>query len=190
MSLRDEHRAVTRRKILDAVLDLAVEVDPEELSVPAVSERSGVSVATIYRYFPTKAALLDAAAWVPAEHAATVRPERFSSDAFPHYLATLWKGFAANLPLVRRQAASPVGRELRRARLAAGREQLAAELEELGVPAGSPQGRRLVSLYLLLGSSLALLELHDRQGLSVPKAVDEVAWAARVLLATTREEVA
>jgi hypothetical protein len=33
-----------------------------------------------------------------------------------------------------------------------------------------------------------LLELHDRQALSVDDAVDEVAWAAQVLLAATRSE--
>jgi AcrR family transcriptional regulator len=180
---------LTRRKILEAVLELASEVEPEEMSVPAVSARSGVSVATIYRHFPTKAALIDAAAWLPAEHARALRPPRLTSDAFPDYLKGLWKGFADNINLVRRQVASPVGREMRHTRLVAGRAALEEELEGLGIRARSSEGERLVSLYLLLGGSLALLELHDRQGLTVEQAADEVWWAARVLLDATTEAV-
>src|SRR5919202_2146998 len=61
-SLRQEHRAATRRRILRAVIDLLAEHHPAALSMPAVAARSAVSIPTIYRYFPTKEALLDAAA--------------------------------------------------------------------------------------------------------------------------------
>jgi AcrR family transcriptional regulator len=189
MGLREEHRTHTRRRILEAVLDLSAAAEPEELSVPAVSDRSGVSVATIYRYFPTKAALVDAAAWLPAEPAQDVRPARLTLDAFPAYLAALWRGFADNVALVRRQVASPAGREMRQARLAAGRAELARALDDEGIAADTPEGARLVSLCLLLGGSVAFLELHDRQGLGIDAAVDEACWAARVLADATRREL-
>lgn len=188
MTLRQEQRALTERKILEAVLELVTEVDSDELSVPAVSRRSGVSVATIYRHFPTKDALLAAAAWVPASHAEALRPDRYYSGGFRDYLVALWTGFADNLPLVRRQVASSTGREMRAMRLAAGREQLGREVAALGVDPASEAGERLVSLCLLLGGSLALLELHDRQGLSVGAAADQVTWAAQVLLDATVAE--
>jgi AcrR family transcriptional regulator len=188
MSLREQQRALTERAILDAVLELVAEGELDQLSVPAVARRSGVSVATIYRHFPTKDALLDAAAWVPASHAEALRPTRYYGAGFRDYLVVLWSGFAENLPLVRRQVASSAGRGMRARRLEAGRHQLGRELAELGIDPTSEPGQRLVSLCLLLGGSLALLELHDRQGIAVDRAADEVAWAAQVLLDATRRE--
>lgn len=187
--MRAVHREVTERRILDAAIELVSEGEVERFTIPAVSRRSGVSVPTIYRYFPTKDALLDAASWVPSAPAAALRPERLHGDGFGDYLAALWKGFADNLPLVRRQVASPAGRAMRHARLEAGRRQLDAEHEAAGIDPSSVPGRRLTSLSLLLGGSLALLELHDRQGLPVDEAVDEVVWACGVLLDATRHEL-
>lgn len=189
MSLRAVHREVTERKILDAALELVAGGERERFTIPAVSRRSGVSVPTIYRYFPTKDHLLDAAAWVPSAPAAALRPDRLLGDGFREYLAALWKGFSDNLALVRRQALSPAGRAMRAVRLDAGRRQLDAEQAELGIDPSSEAGRRLTSLCLLLGGSLAFLELLDRQGLSVEEAVDEVAWAGQVLLRATRSEL-
>jgi AcrR family transcriptional regulator len=188
MSIRAQHRALTERTILDAVLALVAEGELGEVSVPAVEQRSGVSVATIHRYFRTKAMLLDAAAGVPSSYAATLRTERLTGGGFREYLVALWTGFAKNLPLLRHQATSTAGREMRALWLDAGRRQLAAELHDLGLDPESAPAKRLMLLYLLLGGSLASLELHDRQALSVDDAADEVAWAAQVLLAATRSE--
>ena len=59
-SLRASQAAATRRRIVDGLLAVLAEDHPATLSVPAVARRAGVSVATVYRYFPTKEALLDA----------------------------------------------------------------------------------------------------------------------------------
>ena len=47
-----------------AVAELVADAHPASISVPAVAARAGVGVATVYRYFPTKEALLDASALV------------------------------------------------------------------------------------------------------------------------------
>jgi AcrR family transcriptional regulator len=188
VSLREQQRAVTQRAILDAVVALVAEGELDEVSVPAVARRSGVSVATIYRHYPTKEALLTAAAWVPAAPAAGHRPARFGGPELRDYLTVLWRGFAGNLALLRHQVASRSGREMRAQRLVVGQQQLAAELAAEGIDPESPAGQRLISLCLLLGGSLALLELHDRQGLAVEQAADDVTWAAGVLFEATRRE--
>ena len=189
MNLRAEHKALTERKILDAVIALVAQEGSDQITVPAVAREAGVSVPTIYRYFPNKEALIDAAAWVPSQPAAALRPERLYGDGFRDYLAALWKGYADNLPLLRRQMASSAGRAMRAARLDAGRAQLGAEQRDLGIDPEGPAAQRLTALCLLLGGSLSLLELHDRQGLSVDDAADAVAWAAEVLVEATRHEV-
>ena len=57
-SLRDRRRAETRDQIRRAVLDLLENEALATISVPAVAERAGVSLRTVYRYFPTKAELI------------------------------------------------------------------------------------------------------------------------------------
>ena len=51
----------TAELILDAVLTLVAEAGIDGLTMEAVAERVGVSLRTVYRYFPDRASLLTAA---------------------------------------------------------------------------------------------------------------------------------
>ena len=58
-----ERRASTQAKILDATVTALVEVGYAGTSTPAICRRAGVSQGSLFRYWPTKGALLaDAAA--------------------------------------------------------------------------------------------------------------------------------
>src|SRR3954470_5489418 len=114
MSLREAQRDLTRQKILSAVLDLVAEQSMSELRVPLVAERSGASVATIYRHFPTKDALLNAAAEEPARRAGESAITEDHNG--PDYLRRMWEDFAGHLDLVRHQVASDTGRDMRNRR--------------------------------------------------------------------------
>jgi TetR/AcrR family transcriptional regulator, cholesterol catabolism regulator len=187
MSLRDEQRALTRQKVLAAVLELVGEGSLDELSVPAVSQRSGVSLATIYRYFPTRDELLAAAAEEPSRQALTRQPARRpDDDDLATFQRAMWHEFAGNLPLLRHQIASTAGREMRTARLDRSRELLADHLARQGLDPHMAEGQRLISLLLLVNGSLALVELHDRQGLDVDEALDRSLWATRALIDASR----
>jgi AcrR family transcriptional regulator len=186
MGLREDHRELTRRTVLSAVLELVAEGALDQLSVPAVSRRSGVSLATIYRYFPTKDDLLAAAAEEPSRQALSAdHPRRADDDDLAAFQRAMWHGFSANLPLLRHQITSEAGREMRVARLERGRRQLADYVVRDGIDPASAEGERLISLLLLVGGSLALVELHDRQGLDIDDAIDVSLWAARALVAAT-----
>jgi AcrR family transcriptional regulator len=187
MSLRDEQRALTRQKVLAAVLDLLGEGTLDDLSVPAVAQRSGVSVATIYRYFPTRDDLLTAAAAEPSRRAMTRRvAAQPGDDDLAAFQRTMWHDFADNLSLLRHQIASAAGRDMRSARLEGSRRSLAGYLEQHGVDPTTPAGERLISLLLLISGSLALIELHDRQGLDIDDAIERSLWATRALIDATR----
>src|SRR5260221_13034354 len=54
---REAQARQTRELILDAVI--AALARQEELSVPALAKAAGVSIPTVYRYFPTRDALID-----------------------------------------------------------------------------------------------------------------------------------
>jgi AcrR family transcriptional regulator len=190
MSLRDEQRALTRRKVLAAVLDLVAEGSLDELSVPKVAQRSGVSVPTIYRYFPTRDELLAAAAAEPSRQALSQpRTPRPDDDELAAFQRAMWHDFAGNLPLLRHQIASTAGREMRTLRLERSRSLLAGYIGRHGIDPQSGGGQRLISLLLLINGSLALVELHDRQGLDVDEALDRSLWAMRTLVEATRHEV-
>ena len=187
MSLREDQRALTRQKVLAAVLELVSEGSLDDLSVPAVAQRSGVSVATIYRYFPTRDDLLTAAAAEPSRQAWGRRHAgRDGDDDLTEFQRAMWHDFADNLPLLRHQVASAAGRAMRTTRLDSSRRSLAGYIERQGVDSATPTGERLISLLLLINGSLALLELHDRQGLVVDEAIDRSRWATRALIDATR----
>ncbi len=184
MGLRQEHRELTRQKVLTAVLELVADGSLNGLSVPAVSRRSGVSVATIYRYFPTKDELLAAAAAEPSRQAIASEdrpPPREGDDDLARYLRALWHELGDNLPLLRHQISSEAGREMRRVRLAESRRQLADYLERRGIDPTSETGKRLISMIMVVTGSVALIELHDRQGLAIDEAIESSLWAVRAL---------
>lgn len=184
--MRESQRAATRARIVAAVSDLIAEEHPATISVPAVAERAGVGVATVYRYFPTKEELLDAAATEVISPEAGALPRSFAEMA--PAMAAAWSGLAKQLPLVRGQFASPVGRELHHRRWEAKdalmRELLAAD----GIDPASPAGRRMLGVADVLTSSTALLELHDKAGVPVEDAAGWCAWAVGVLHRATRRE--
>jgi AcrR family transcriptional regulator len=174
--------------VLGAVLDLVADGTLDELSVPAVARRSGVSLATIYRYFPTRDQLISAAAAEPSRQAmdSVERPAPHEGDdELAAFQRAMWHDFSRNLPLLRHQITSEAGREMRTARLERSRELLTGYVARRGINASSPEGERLISLLLLLSGSLALVELVDRQGLDVDAAIEQSTWAIRTLLEAT-----
>ncbi|HMQ26697.1 MAG TPA: TetR/AcrR family transcriptional regulator [Acidimicrobiales bacterium] len=187
MSERDRQKAATRARIVGAVTALVAERHPAAISVPAVAERAGVGVATVYRYFPTKEALLDASAYGAVSSGAASLPGSLA-EVTPA-LRAAWGELADQLPLVRNQLASPLGRDLRRRRW----EAKAAALSEAAVAERldptDDSVRRLLGVVDVLTSSTALLELHDKAGVAVEDAADWCGWAVAVLHQATLGEV-
>src|SRR3954462_11150288 len=56
---RKEHAELTRRAIIQALIELLVDEHPALVSIPAVAKRANVSGRTVYHHFPTKGALFD-----------------------------------------------------------------------------------------------------------------------------------
>jgi AcrR family transcriptional regulator len=187
MTIRTAQKEVTRQRILGAVLDLVADGGLAEVTVPDVARASGASVATIYRYFPTKDALFEAAAGEPARRAAAELPAGQLTEG-PAYLRALWRAFSENMALLRHQLASDAGREMRNARYERSRQWFAHACAARGIDPESREGERVVRLALLVTSSLAFVDLHDRQGIDADTAVGDVSWAIEKLVAATLEE--
>jgi AcrR family transcriptional regulator len=178
-TLRDRQADATRRAIVDAFLDLAHAENVVSVSMPAVAAEAGVSVRTVYRYFPSKDALQDAAAQKFAEEAMTASgTTTVDTGNARHYLTELWTGFARQVPAVLAEHCTPVGRELRASRLPGARNIIRAALPAV---ADDPE---TVDLLVAVMSSSMFIELVVRMGHTPERAVAMVTDLADLIVDT------
>jgi AcrR family transcriptional regulator len=184
-SLRDEQAAVARERILRAVAELLERDGSDDLTVPEVAELSGVSLRTVYRYFPTRESLLDAAGrWIGGELLKQGYPT--SLDDVADSFARACAEFDEHPGLVRAMALSRVGREARSARR---RERLAALREALEQEVGGlseQELRQAEAVLAYLHNMLAYTTLREEQELFGAEIGDALAWAIRTLVADLR----
>jgi AcrR family transcriptional regulator len=181
--LRERQREATHDQILRAVHELLIDEHPASLSMPRVAERAGTSLRTLYRYFPTKEALLDAAS-LSFETPASVVGGRIDLDTLPEYLRASWRAFTESIAAVRSQHLTPAGRSLRERRTPRNRKLVAAAIEDEGIDVDP----RVVDLLLALTSSSMYLELCDRLGHDDQEAADLAAWTVGAVLDRIRRE--
>jgi AcrR family transcriptional regulator len=186
MSLREQHALATRERILGAVADLLEDADTEELTVPAVAEASGVSLRTIYRYYPTREELLEAAGrWIGDELLKHRYPQNLDEVADLYQEGT--PDFDERPGLVRALALSQLGQDVRgyrrRERLEAIASSLRAELTELS----EPELQQAEAVLAYLHNMLAYTTLREENGLSGAEIGEAVGWAIRTLVADLRK---
>jgi AcrR family transcriptional regulator len=166
------HRDDVRERIVDAVLDLMATESPIGTSMPAVAERAGISVRTLYRYFPNKDELQRyAASWLDRRVLAAMDDRPVGVSSTREYLRRMWDEFADSLLAVHVQHGTPEGRQMRLARLPVGR----ARVDRALPPAIHGQRRAdVVDLIVALCSSSMFVELVDRMGHDPVEAADLV----------------
>jgi AcrR family transcriptional regulator len=181
VSLRDEHAAAARHRILAAVAELVERGEPEELTMPEVAAASGISLRTIYRYYPTRDALIEAAGrWIGNE---------LMRHPYPRTLDEVADLFEVGCPdfdkrpgLVRALALSRLGRRVRGYRR---RERLGAISkalrDELGA-APPAEIRRAEAVLAYLHNMLAYTTLRDESGLDGEEIGRAIGWAIRTLI--------
>ena len=187
MDLRDRQREATRDQIIQAVHDVLTEEHPATISMPQVADRAGISLRTLYRYFPTKEALLDAASEtfeVPT--AALGGPVRL--DNLVRYLELQWHGFGESVGAIRAQHVTPAGRALRARRLPRSRAAVTKALGQEGVDLPARDLEALRDLVSALTSSSAYLELVDHLGRDEKDAAKLAAWAVESVIARAKRE--
>jgi AcrR family transcriptional regulator len=185
MSLREQHAMATRERILGAVADLLERDDAEEVTVPAVAEASGVSLRTIYRYYPTREELLEAAGrWIGDELLRHPYPRDLDEVADLYQEGA--RDFDERPGLVRALAFSQLGRHVRgyrrRERLEAIGQALRGELTELS----ELELRRAEAVLAYLHNMLAYTTLREENGLSGEEIGQAIGWAIRTLIADLR----
>jgi AcrR family transcriptional regulator len=179
-------RPDTRARILTAGRDLIVARHPSALSVAEIARSAGVSHRTVYRYYPTKEALIEAVAERPLAPDEELPFADTWAEA-PGALRVVWRMFARHLDDLRGERMVPYGIELRRARYQRACVLIDAILRDAGIPEG-PELDSLREVVVLLTSSTTLLELVDRHGLDVDRSVDVVVDAVRRLVSSATRD--
>lgn len=160
-SLRERNKQRTRRDVVDALVALVTERGTLEFTVQEVSDRAGVPLRTLYRYFPSRQDLVDALAAEHDQVAAVSLPGGLGG--YTEWLTLAWGNLLANQLFIRAQHTGPAGNEVRRLRIPMFREVVRALLarDHPGLPANRVDD--IVDTCLLLSSSAALFELVDVQ---------------------------
>jgi len=181
-SIREERREATRKEIVDAAARL-VAAPAADVQVGDVARAAGVAVATVYRYFSSKDAILDAVydRWMeqPRQVLADKPDDR---EARLDRLAELWAAQAIDEDLERAMSIyNPAGRSVRRRRLA--RRRAAAAEVVSDVQTADPETKRfLEAVVLLLTSTTAHRHLREHWEMSTEEAARAAAWAVRALV--------
>jgi len=179
-SIRVEHAARTRARILDAVVALVREQGHADFTMPEVADSSGVSLRTLYRYYPTRLSLVDAVAAVADQVTASNLPAaEFALTDLQPWLEQAWRNLLDQEAFIRAQHTSPNGAAIRRARIPFFRD-VTRTLLLREIPELDPERvDDVVDTTLMLVSSSALFEFLDVLEISIERAARLAAEAVR-----------
>jgi len=180
--LRAEQAEATRQRILRAIVDLLADEDVDELSIPLVAQRAGVSLRTVYRHFPTREALFEAwGEWV-REHLEPLEiryPDNL--DELIEFAPGLYQAYDANERLLRALLLSKAGRKLRARARQPRLEAVERALHEVTEGLDADEKRRALAVVYLLVSAPAWQAMRLHWGLDGVEAGKAAGWAVRVL---------
>jgi AcrR family transcriptional regulator len=180
-NLRDEHAATTRRRVIAGVDSLVSERRSLDFTMPEVAERSGVSVATIYRHFDGREGLLEAVARTGVDDPGGLTISLEGDDVVA-LIREAFRTFDERRAFIEAARTSGLYREMRQRRLPSRirmfENHLGAALD--GLPARDRRG--VLGLLLALTSSDTYTHLTETIPLDHDEAADAVAWAVETLV--------
>ena len=184
-TLREQQAQTARERILAAVAELLEEGGADDLTVPDVAARSGISLRTVYRYYPTRRQLLDAAGrWIGGE---------LLRQDYPHSLDdvadTFQQGcreFDRHPGLVRAMALSQLGREVRSSRRSERLDAIRTALRDEAGDLPDNELRQAEAVLAYLHNMLAFTTLREEHGLDGEEVGEALGWAIRTLVADLR----
>lgn len=188
-ALREELAEQTRERVLDAVARLLWEGKLEDFSIARVSERSGVSAATVYRHFPNRTALLDAVdEWLGRKVARPPTPRSLEelADGAPE----LFRYYATHRDRLRMARAASALRELRAHAQRRRDRAIAGALAPLTEHLPPERANAIHALFRTFYGFDTFEMMTERFGVSVELASEIVAWAVRALAADLEREAA
>lgn len=175
-SLRDQQADLTRDLIIRAFHALLVDDHPDAITFPQVAEAAGVSLRTVYRYFPSRADLMAGAWawWDELTHGQDWTDPATITD-MTRILPELGRLFDEHTNLFRALIDAGDRAGTRKAAAIAAVEAVADALPAQDV-------RIAAAVVGCLRSGSSWLTLHDEYGLSGAEILQALDWAARLLV--------
>ena len=186
-SLRERQAAVIREAILDALAALLDRHDPDDVAMSQVAADAGISLRTLYRYFPTRDAMFDAVGDHVVARLGLPRQVEGADDISRVFLESARRG-AQSPELVRAMLWTRLGRRARSAHLRRRVESISAALAEATSHLPPAEARRREGAIIYLASLPAWITVSEECGLSAEDAQLGIAWAISSLVADLRRE--
>ena len=185
--LRERQAEQTRDLIMEALAEQLAEAGLRDFNIPRLARRAGVSIRTVYRYYPTRDALLDAFdVWMDDRIVDFPLPK--TADEIADLAARTFPAFDENEPIMLAQWATPQGRDVR----ARGRRRrvkaYAAALREVTDNLDAEEAGAALGVISYLMSSLTWKTLKEEFALDGKQSGTAVAWALRTLIADLKRK--
>ena len=182
--LRDERATQTRTRILDGLVQVMARNGIAEISVPLIAREAGVSIPSVYRYFPTKRELITALDQYAHEKGSFTLDE-FGPIETPEDLSRV-----VPLTFKRREAIestlsaamnSRLGYTMRRHEFAERAKQFGKALAPVSKKLSRKERQWLTDVVFVLSSYSCVRAFRDYLDLDSEEAGKRVAWAIRLL---------
>jgi AcrR family transcriptional regulator len=187
--LRDSQAAATRDRILEGLVRTMAN-GVAQLSVPAIAREAGVSVATVYRHFPSKESMLTELPGYFARQSG-MGEQWDLPTTWQQYEALVHRLFAAYArfdDVARAAMVSELGRRARQAQMPARIEFSRAGLANVAPRLEGEALDRVNRLALVLVSSSSFRS-YGSIGQAPAEAADHVLWAIRTAIEAQGAEV-
>ena len=186
-SLRERQAAVIREAILDALASRLDRDDPDDVAMPQVAADAGISLRTLYRYFPTREAMFDAVGDHVVARLGLPRQIQGADDIARVFLESARR--AAQSPqLVRAMLWTRLGRRARSPHRRRRVESITAALTAVTSHLPPAEARRREGAIIYLASLPAWITVSEECGLPADDARLGIAWALDTLIAALRQE--
>jgi AcrR family transcriptional regulator len=186
-SLRERQAAVIREAILDALASRLDRGDPDNVAMPQVAADAGISLRTLYRYFPTREAMFDTVGDHVVARMGLPQQIEGADDISRVFLDSARRG-AQNPQLVRAMLWTRLGRRARSPHRRRRVESITSALTEVTSHLPPDEARRREGAIVYLCGLPAWITVSEECGLSAEDARLGIAWAIDTLIAALRDE--
>lgn len=180
VSLQEAKQALVRDRVLDGVAKLLA--SGEELTFAKVAARAEVPERTVYRHFPTRAALLTAVYHWANRRIASDHPRPTTAAEAIEQVRRAFPAFDEMAPVIRELLLAPEGLAARLSDNEARRRAAVEVVRHAAPDVDSTTRRRLAAVIQLLTSAAAWQGLRDYWDLDGTEAAEASALAIELLL--------
>lgn len=185
--LRERQTEDTRRRIVEAALELIQEDPDGSFSHEQIAARAEIALRTVYRHFPSRTELLDAV-WQESDRRLQLTNYPDTEQALLASLDPVFGTMDRNADLMRGLLRSNAGQEMRRRDNERRRSGVVKALAGVTSHLSNDERRRVTAVFQALYSARTWEMMRDRAHLNDGESAQAIAWAMNTLLDALRRQ--